>query len=444
MKIRTAIIGAMLAAWFLYFAGAGLRAWFSDDDLMNLYFASGKPVAGILGGFERPFANLTLKALWSLFGFHPAPYRVVCFALILGNIALAAALMHRISGSGTVALLGSILFSFHSELSDIYFSTGTIYDLLCFAFYCAALLWYAAIRQAGRTPRGIDELGLCALALLAMGSKEMAVTLPVMLAITEWTCGDKRHWRTTLYCGTICAAMLAATMLKSPMSANEAYRPVFTLDVYEARWRNYLMKLLYTNDSWTVDHGRIFLPVCLLLPAVVRRREAWWACALIFTASLPMLFVPQRNLYAFYIPFLGFCLLLASALARAVRALRPTGNFAPALAAVALALLLVPEHRRMSQWSHLWYYEVEERLKGPGESLSRGWPSPAPGHTVYFAADPFDADTWTLSFMVGLISGDHSIEVLRDKIAHQRTPESAWGDYAAVFRLSKTELVRVR
>ncbi len=444
MKIRAAIVGVLMAAWILYFAGAGLHAWFTDDDLMNLYFASGRSVGQFLAGFERPVANLFLKALWSMFGFQPAPYRLVCFALIMGNVALAAALMLRISGSGAVGLFGSILLSFHSELTDLYFSTGTIYDLLCFAFYFGALLWYAVIRQAGRTPSWLEELGLCAMALLAMGSKEMAVTLPVMLVVTEWTCGNRRHWRTTLYCGAVCAVMLAAIIGRSAMSGNEAYRPVFTVDVYEARWRNYLMKLNYTNDAWTVAHGRIFLLACVVLAAVVRRKEAWWATLLIFVSSLPVLFVPQRNLYALYIPFLGFCLLAAAALTRLVRALGPRGNVFPAIAAALLALLLWPEHQRMSQWSHRWYYEMEQRLKGPGEAIHRGWPGLPPGSKVHFAEDPFDADTWTLHFLTGLVAGDHSIQVSRDKVPYQRTSESQWSDYAAVFRLTNSELRRVR
>ncbi|MBI5282281.1 MAG: hypothetical protein HY858_11415 [Candidatus Solibacter usitatus] len=111
--------------------------------------------------------------------------------------------------------------------------------------------------------------------------------------------------------------------------------------------------LLYTNDAWTMRDARLLLAGFALAPLLLRgrRREVWWAAALIFSGPLPVLFVSQRNFYAFYLPYLGVCLLCAAVLERLVRLAWPSGPVGPALAALTLALWLAPrprshDHRR--------------------------------------------------------------------------------------------------
>ncbi|MBI5282280.1 MAG: hypothetical protein HY858_11410 [Candidatus Solibacter usitatus] len=111
-------------------------------------------------------------------GFHPERFRLACFALLAGGIALGSALAWRLSRSGAFTLLFVTLFSYHAYLSDLYFNSGAIYDLLCFLFYFGALFWYAGIRRALRSPTWPETAGIALLALLAMTSKQMAVTLP--------------------------------------------------------------------------------------------------------------------------------------------------------------------------------------------------------------------------------------------------------------------------
>lgn len=454
MKYRVAICAVLLLAWFLAFAAMGVTAWFNYDDLMNLYAAADKPLSTLVAnnfkiwsGVERPFAGLVNHLLWTAFGFHPLPFRIFCLLLLFADVALGAALMWRLSGSGAVALLGVVLFTYHANLTDLYLSSGTIYDLLCFSFYACAALWYLMLRQRGHAPTWLQTAGLCLLFILSMSSKEMAISLPVMLAVTEWLYGDRHHWRTTLACGALCAFMLFRIMSASALQTNPAYRPVYTAAVFWERTLHYTRLLLYKNDSFTLTQVRLFLAACAAVPLLLRRREAWWAIALAFVAPLPMLFVPARSFYVLFIPYLGFCLLAGTLLHRLVRVAWPQGDWGPALAALTLALWLAPYHRYMIKWSYSWYDTIVVELKRPGKALLKGLPPLPRGSAVLFLEDPYPPppdDSTTLLYFVRMMTDDHTIEVERVKGNPNPPTEDQWGRYAAVLRLTKDRLIRVR
>ena len=431
----------------------GLNAWFTYDDLMNLYAASHKPLGTLLAdnifvwrGVARPFADLVNHLAWSAFGFHPAPYRILCFALIIANLGLAAALMRRLSQSGAVALLGALLFAYQANFSDIYYSSGTIYDLLCFLFFFGALLWYATLRTAGRVPGWAQTAGFAALAWLAMNSKEMAIALPCMLAVSEWFYGDRRSWRVPIASGAICLFMAWRIVAHSALQANQAYQSEYTWSVYWARWAHYQRMMLYLPAEWGPVQARWFVGACIAIAALLRRREAWWALALFLIVPAPILFVPERGLYACYIPYLGICLLTAVALSALLRKAWPEHSaWGPALTCVALALWLAPRHEWIRPWSNVWVQTIERELRQPGEAMRRGLPPLAPGSRVYFVDDPYPPeDTTTLFYFVTMIRNDHSLRVDRAKGPAGVVPEAEWGRYAAVFRLTQNELQRLR
>ncbi len=442
MMFKTISAALLITAFFLFFAGAGVKSWFTDDQLMNLYGASDKSVVELALQPDRPVAALAMRGLWELFKFHPRPYRVVCFALLLLNLALATALAWRLSQSGVTALLFAILFCFHACLTDLYFSTATLYDILCFTFTFAALLWYATIRTQSRAPRWHELAGLSLLSALAIGSKEMAVALPLLLAVIEWLCGDRRQWLAPILSAAVCAAFLGRFLIHSGFQANTAYKSAYTLETFWNNWRHYQAMLFYRIPDWSPLATNLTLAACLLLPALLRRRESWFACAVALITPLPILFIDPRNLYAFYIPYFGFCLLAASALT--TLAIRP---WMPIPLAVALALCLTPLHLSYRDWANGWYYAQEKFLCEPGKAIRRALPALKPESRVLFVDDPFPAppdQEYLLFYYVTLIANDHTIRV--DRARHMPTPptESQWADYAAVFRLTQNEMVRLR
>ncbi len=316
LRWRFPLIWAVLAAWFLYFAWPGLLAWFTPDDLMNLHGVAFLDPAQIAAAKERPAANLLLKGLWELFGLHPRPYRVFCFGLLLANLWLALRLFWRASGSWKTALFGGLFFAYHAQLQDLYFSTGTLYDLVCFTFFSLALLLYLAeIGAHGFSARRTAIV--TSLAALAAGSKEVAAALPLLLAIAALVFrADRLAWRTAALAAASRWAVPAWTLWRAPLGDNPAYRHELSLAVLSARWNLLTGDLLYQGPDWSPAAAWSLLALAVLAAAWIRRPAAWLALGLITLTPLPLLFLPQRSFYAFYIPYAGWCLLAGLALDR--------------------------------------------------------------------------------------------------------------------------------
>lgn len=446
---RIPLLWAVLAAWFLHFAWPGLLAWFTPDDLMNLHGVAFLSPGEIALSKERPAANLVLKGLWELFGLHPRPYRVFCFGLLLLNLWLAIRLFEAASGSWKAALFGGLFFSYHAQLQNLYFNTGTIYDLLCFTFFAAALLVFPA-RHEQDSAFGCRPAALCAiLAALAAGSKETAAALPLMLgaAALAYRAG-RSTWKAAALAALSCWAVLGWTLWRAPMGANPAYRPEFSLAVLNARWKLLTADLLYRGPDWSPAAAWSLSAAALLAALWLRRPAAWLALALITIVPLPMLFLPQRSFYAFYIPYAGWCLLAGMLLERLSGRLLPRHWLMPVLACAALAAALAPQHRWLSAWIRQHYFApYESRVVAPGNVLRRNLPPLPRGAAIYFVDDPLpsaEEEPHLLAFLCRLKTRDPDLAVWRARNPGQCVPESGWGRFAAVFRLTQTELVRLR
>lgn len=447
-RLRIPLLWALLAAWFLHFAWPGLLAWFTPDDLMNLHGVAFLSPWQILSTKERPVGNLVLKGLWELFGLHPRPYRVFCFGLLLANLWLALRLFERASGSWKTALLGGLFFAYHAQLQDLYFNTGTLYDLLCFAFSALTLLLF--LEGTSRKDFTVGRTALLAvLAALAAGSKEIAATLPLLLALAALAFrADHGAWKAAALAAASGWAVLGYALWRAPMSANPAYQPDFSLAVLNARWRVLTGDLLYQGPDWSAAAAWALLAAATLAAAWMGRGAAWLALGLIVLTPLPLLFLPQRSLYAFYIPYAGWCLLAGLALDRLSETIRLRPWLAGALMAAALAALLAPQHRWLSAWIREHYYApYESRVVAAGNVLRRNLPALPRGAAIYFADDPLppaDEEPHLLAFLCRLKARDPELAVWRARNPGQSVPEGEWGRFAAVFRLTPTELVRLR
>src|SRR4051812_12910409 len=133
----------------------------------------------------RPLGGLFYVALYRIFGFHPLPFRAACFGLLALNLGLLGRFTFRLSGSREVAFLAMLLGGYHAWFVDLYYSTGTVYDLLCYAFFLGAFDVYLGIREQGRDLTWRDVAIVTVLYVCALNAKEMAVTFPVLLAIYE-------------------------------------------------------------------------------------------------------------------------------------------------------------------------------------------------------------------------------------------------------------------
>jgi hypothetical protein len=418
LKRTLPICGALaIAAIFLTFAGDGLAAYFTADDMMNLYGAWFRP----LSEQQRPLGALVYRALFALFGLNPAPYRVICFLLLTANIALTYFVCERLSGSRFVGALGALLGAYHAHLADLYYSTGTIYELLCFAFYWGAVLAWTAER------RRWVALPLYAGALL---SKEMAVTLPLVLLTCDLARRRRPDWR-----------MLGAmTMLTLPfilrkltgtaaMTVNPDFRPHISWSVMLDRWHNYASDLLY-GIPFTPGRVIVLWAALAALAAFLRRREAVIPLVVIWAGLLPVVFIEQRGFYVVYLTLPGWCLLFSLLLAKI------TPRFQPAIVFTAVAVLLIPLHTARKEKGKWWVAREHANVRNVLEPL-RAESLPRGGR-VLFVGDPFPADDWILTFIFRLRFLDDTFRVDRVKVHPADT-----APYDRVYSLDERHLTRL-
>src|SRR6185436_6315112 len=193
IAVRTFLV-AIVVVYVFALAGDGLQAPLTGDDLMNTYRYWSHPISQVIketliffpAEIERPMGAIFYSPLFALFGLNPLPYRIVALALLLANLGLLYLFCFRLSRSREASAIACLLGAFHAHLGDLYYNSGTIYDILCFTFFYLALIYYFRIRDTGAYPGLWQSVTLLALYVTALDSKEMAVALPVMLVAYEF------------------------------------------------------------------------------------------------------------------------------------------------------------------------------------------------------------------------------------------------------------------
>jgi hypothetical protein len=94
-------------------------------------------------------------------------------------------LARLLTSSRSVAFLAILAFCYHPFVADLVFVGEFIYDVLCGLFYFAALTYYVHIREKGSYFHPLQLVLFLVLYVCALNSKEMAVTLPVIVLIYE-------------------------------------------------------------------------------------------------------------------------------------------------------------------------------------------------------------------------------------------------------------------
>lgn len=463
MRALTARFGPalFLVAYFFWFAGGGLRARFTGDDLMNLNFHLTPSFARlVLSNLTywttayRPMGGILYVAIYRLAGFHPLPFRVVCFALLLLNLWLLYRVCLRLTERREVALLATLLVTYHAWLVDLYYSSGTIYELLCFAFYWAAFDYYLGIRQAGKTLRPRQWAGFLALYICALNSKELAVTLPLCILCYEWIWhvtyragpGGRPVRDRSFLNGGVAASIAALVTLPyvigkltgpDSLAANPLYRPAISPARYLHTFHLYLNVLFY-RDHYFRDANTILLVAAMLALAVWRHsRPLLFAWCFILFSVLPFIFVPHYDGFFLYLPMAGWALYAATALemlrGRFAKAVPPAALF------LAVALALAPLHARESRRSMQVFTSAELPTTETIAQLQRVQPSVPRGAHLFFESDPFPPRTFSLVFLVRLFYDDLTVEVARAKDG-----DAAEGrHFDAVFRWDDGNLVKV-
>jgi hypothetical protein len=447
------------------FAGDGLRAQLTGDDLMNSYQYWSHPTSQLIqesvvfypAEVSRPLGFLFYSPLFALFGLNPLPYRIVFFALLLLNLILLYLICLRLTGSREIAALACVLGAYHAHLDELYYNSGTIYDLMGFAFYYGALVYYLRIRRAGSYPGFRQMLILLTLYLASLSSKEMAATLPLIVLIYEllfhppsyvspsklgrWVVREGRF----LWPSVPLTIVYIFSRIAGPnrMVTNAAYHPDVTMRAFMTGWEHYLYSLFYA--SVTFDSAKVLTlwAALLLIALIARRRELLFAWAIVMVGVLPVIFIAPRGFYAIYMTLPAWYLFLSVCLVQLRDFLVPspktTSNrfLAPArqlVLFVPIVLLLLRAHR--SEKARFPQPPPEASLVGSiNKHLTANYPSMPPGAKILFLSDPLDPDDFTLTFLFRLHYRDKEIHVDRVKVMKTPPDAVALNSYHHVFSL---------
>ncbi|MFN7919965.1 MAG: hypothetical protein U0Q16_07705 [Bryobacteraceae bacterium] len=431
-------------AMFLWFAGPGLRAGFTHDDLMNIHGARNQPFLSTVSDMAtfflyshtyRPLGALVYRVIFETFGFDPLPYRIACYALMIANIAVLAVWARRMTGQWEVGLVTAAIHCYHGRLSGLYVSTGFLFDLLCFTCYFGTFAYYVKRRRLGEPMRPSQILIWMALYALTLDAKEMAVSLPPMLLAYELLV--RRDWsRHALIVPAIGAAMTVAFIAgrlrgETALLSMASYTPDLRWSVFADHCGYYIQDLAYGRPWHHGTFGWIVIAV-LAMGMIARSRQIALGFLLAVIGVLPIAFIDQRGLSQAYIPIAGLAFAAAVAASRMGQMLWwifgvlpgsgclcfPVRRFA--VAAGMLALL--------ARW-HWWNGRLDfEPMFEEGRyigsvmcEMRRALPKAEHGSKILFRSDPFPQFGWNSLFLVRNIYDDNAIDVYRsDRPADDR------------------------
>jgi len=455
--------------WLLLFAHNGLWAQFSGDDLMNLHGYLSHPLASLMADnlrywstSFRPVGGLFYVAIYRWFGFDPLPFRVACFGLLALNLGLLWRFTLRLSGSREVAFLALLLAGYHAWFVDLYYSTGTVYDLLCYSFYLGAFNLYLGVRAQGLALAPRHLAILTALYVCALNAKEMAVTLPVMLAAYEVIYHGRalgksgRRWPWREGRGVLVTGLLTIPYVIGKLTAagnlaeNPAYRLTISPSHYLHAFHLYLNPLLYQEHVFH-DANTIQLLLAMLGIALWQRsRPLLFAWCFLLVSLLPVAFMAHYAEFFLYLPMAGWSLYAAVLLVMARRALAILFIRLGSLQAgrvqmvsvvalpLVLSLFLAPHHRQESAKTLASFEDFQPPSRRVAGELIALRPSLPRGARVLFIDQPFARHEYFLLFLTRLRYRDISITVDEAPV---HGPPTGHGHYDAVFTFQQGRLV---
>lgn len=463
MKITLAFL--LIFGYFLLLSFDGLRAYFTSDDGMNLVMMHGcftKPIwriavdaLSVCTAAYRPVGGLFYRTIYAFFHFDPLPFRVACYCILTLNLAFAGLLLRCLSSSWEIAAIGALLFSYHGVLVQLFYNTGTVYDLLCVTFYLLALLHYIYRRSEHPALTFWPTIGLLTLYSCALDSKEMAASLPLALLAYELLYyGVPKNWNLAAWLRfraiTVLIALTAAftvvkVFLPSPMTGNELYRPSISphLMLHNLSW--YYNMLVYQRHFFS---PHTILPVVAFMFVVswlMRSRTMLFGLLFALITLLPVLIIPPRDGFVLYLPLIGWAawaaVLLVSArisLAKLLFRGSVSSRMRTAMQAallIALMVLLYPIHQRKRNDLRFAIRVEQSEMRGLLEQMRKQFPVIPHNARILFVEDPFRPGDWGLSFLLRLQYSDPTLSVARAKDMPDYSGQSKQGfQYVLAYR----------
>jgi hypothetical protein len=429
---------------------------------MNIYYYWSNGAGGLARNlvlfftdYVRPMGGLYYLPLYSAFKLNPLPYHIVAFCLLLFNTWLAFRFALLLTESELAGGLCAFLVAYHAALYHMVYLTSFIYDILCFTFYFLAFNYYLSVRGRGARLKIWQVAVFLLLYIGALESKEMAVTLPVILLLYEalWHAPVRWSWRSAgswvvtealppLAAGALTLVYILGKALgPESLMKLDAYRPVFSLHQYFEATSRFLNQLFYDTSAHGFFNTRTVLLMAALLLAIAwrtRQKHLFLMFFFVFIAPLPIAFLPNREGPCLYIPLAGWAVFAASSLqllSQAIARSRLLRRVPMAVTQGAIVLCAVA-----AQWSLSLHHTagIPALMRDQGKltaSVIRQirdlQPSVQPGANIYVMNDVFDG--YDTQFLFELTYGDHSVHVLLDRHTHLSPAQIDRMDYVFAF-----------
>ena len=443
---------AFCIVYFLWLAEDGLRSFFTRDDALNLAYLHGYFHVPLVEIFQqaltvategfRPVGGLFYRLMYSVFGFDPYPFRVAAFTLMAVNLLLAYDLAGILTRSREAAFIAAFLLGYNASFAELYQSTGTIYDILCFGFFVASFRVYVGGRQS---PESLGLKKIACVSVLygcALGSKEMAVSFPAALVLYELiyhpnqfrrrnilTNLFKPHFLLIVGLAVLTALYSAVKLLwENPLRGHSGYTPELSLAQFSIALNHYLPRWLY----WpTLDQTGTLVLVSAAgaIAFLTRVRELKFGACFVIVALLPIAFILPRGGFAFYLPALGCGIFLGAAVSHLLRrmfsmaeaaaeSLRRQDLMFMALRAVpllGLVLALTPIHRAAAKETpRMSYDDYSRQIVSDLQGMHSFFPDKS---MLYFDNDPYPANYYNaLLYLIQLAYDNPTLRVRRRKV----------------------------
>jgi hypothetical protein len=341
-----AVLAGVVVLWVFANRGAS-RSYFQDDDLDTLgwtWTAPASHYAKAMFSLEhspsslRPTGHAFYKVMEAVAGLQFPAWAAAVQALHLVNVALVWTMLRKFGLSPWPALAGVVLFLFHPATFDAYWRPMFVFDVLCATFSLACVLLYAHRRWV---------LSFVAF-WVAYRAKELAVVLPVVLLVYEYTFGDRKPLRLIPFALTSASFAVQAVLKNS--SATPEYTLHFTCAALAKTSRFYFYQMFRNFAA-----GMVLIASAALAPR--DRRFAFGVAATVLFLC-PLLFLPNRTLQVYvYVP-LAFVALQVGLLADRWR-------WSRVIMPAAVLLLWVP-----ATWGRLVRYQERELARA---DMNRVW-----------------------------------------------------------------------
>lgn len=444
---RKRCFAGFLLTWFLYFNWSSLSVHFAPDDMMNMayYFRAGPAslAAALITpwtGFYRPMGGLFYMTLFAGFGLNPAPYHAAILMLLAPSVWLTYRFARMLGCGEMAAGLAALAMAYHPGLSNLYYNSGFVYDVLCLFFYLATLVYYGRVREQGRPPRRRETTVFLALFLGALQSKEMAVTLPAALLAYEWFYGCKlrdARWALGL-AGVLDLAFACGKLFGAgALISQPGYGPVFSVGRL-IDFQHMMLSDVFVNWHYPVWPMWVALGLAAWLSGRPVLRFCWVFSIVI--APLPIEFLKGRGAACLAIPAVGLAVFAAVAITELAKL---AGRRREVTAAIVVAAVCL--------WAQRIHY-LKGWLVSPAMAQlgQTGWdtigqfraldPHVRPGSRVVFLHDP-STDLETAS-IAQLWFRDRTVEIHLQR--QNPLPPEELAKMDALFDFQNGKLVRVK